>query len=230
MNRIKALREAREIKQIDLAEKLNISQGTLSNWERGVHDPDNETLLQLADFFNVSIDYLLLKSSSINVKRSKNVSKRYLNETLVAQALRNCLRDLFPYELSPLGDKLIDWSGNPNEKRLMELSRKTEIEIERINGFVSVIKGDGSEMDFPSIIELRKMMLVNNCYTQATKELYNRLKDEEELLDSLYVYNNHVLAAHKEGAQWTAEHDRDVAREKRKIQEDNMNASQKEQE
>ncbi|MCL2574072.1 MAG: helix-turn-helix domain-containing protein [Defluviitaleaceae bacterium] len=59
MNRVKELREKKGLKQTDLAAMLEISQGTLSNWERGVHDPDNETLLRLAQIFECSVDYLL---------------------------------------------------------------------------------------------------------------------------------------------------------------------------
>lgn len=59
MNRIKALRELKGVKQADLAKELNVSQGTLSNWERGVHDPDNASLVELAEYFEVSTDYLL---------------------------------------------------------------------------------------------------------------------------------------------------------------------------
>jgi len=59
MNRVKQLREEKGLRQIELAATLEISQGTLSNWERGVHDPDNETLGQLAQIFDCSVDYLL---------------------------------------------------------------------------------------------------------------------------------------------------------------------------
>ena len=59
MNKVKELREEMGLKQIELAQTLEISQGTLSNWERGVHDPDNEALGQLAQIFNCSVDYLL---------------------------------------------------------------------------------------------------------------------------------------------------------------------------
>ena len=58
-NRIKQLREREGIKQADLASFLNVTQGTLSNWERGVHDPDNEILIILSKKFNVTTDYLL---------------------------------------------------------------------------------------------------------------------------------------------------------------------------
>jgi len=62
MNRVKQLREEKNVKQVDLAAMLNISQATLSNWERGIHDPDNESLSILARYFDCSIDYLLQNS------------------------------------------------------------------------------------------------------------------------------------------------------------------------
>ena len=62
MNRVKELREEIGMRQIELAAMLNISQATLSNWERGIHDPDNESLTVLAKHFKCSIDYLLMNS------------------------------------------------------------------------------------------------------------------------------------------------------------------------
>lgn len=47
-----------------LAEKFTLSQQTISAYERGERDPDTETLTKLADFFNVSIDYLLGKEDT----------------------------------------------------------------------------------------------------------------------------------------------------------------------
>ena len=63
MNRIKEIRESHGKKQMDLAKELNVSQGTLSNWERGVHDPDTESLLLLSKKFEVTTDYLLGQSN-----------------------------------------------------------------------------------------------------------------------------------------------------------------------
>jgi len=59
MNRLKKVREERGIRQADLAKELEISQSTLSNWERGVHDLDNDSLKKAASYFGVSTDYLL---------------------------------------------------------------------------------------------------------------------------------------------------------------------------
>ena len=59
MNRIRDLREDRDLRQSDLAEAVGIDQRTISNYETGKSNPDSEALIRLADFFNVSIDYLV---------------------------------------------------------------------------------------------------------------------------------------------------------------------------
>ncbi|MCM1161177.1 MAG: helix-turn-helix domain-containing protein [Roseburia sp.] len=53
------LRKDKHLLQKDLADFLSISIGTVSNYETGAHEPDFETLCKLADFFQVSTDYLL---------------------------------------------------------------------------------------------------------------------------------------------------------------------------
>ena len=55
INRIKDLREDRDMRQIDLANAVGIDQRTLSNYETGKTKPDSDSLIKLADFFNVSI-------------------------------------------------------------------------------------------------------------------------------------------------------------------------------
>ncbi|MCL2574928.1 MAG: helix-turn-helix domain-containing protein [Defluviitaleaceae bacterium] len=62
MNRIKELREEKKVLQAELAARLEVSQATLSNWERGVHNPDRENITKLVEIFGCSIDYLLKHS------------------------------------------------------------------------------------------------------------------------------------------------------------------------
>ncbi|MBR7185352.1 MAG: helix-turn-helix transcriptional regulator [Clostridia bacterium] len=59
MNRIKDLREDRDLRQIDVAEQTGIDQRTLSNYETGKTNPDSYAIVKLASFFGVSCDYLL---------------------------------------------------------------------------------------------------------------------------------------------------------------------------
>lgn len=54
-----SLREERGIYQKELAAILKVSVGTISNYENNVHFPDQEALIQLADYFGVTTDYLL---------------------------------------------------------------------------------------------------------------------------------------------------------------------------
>ena len=57
-----SLRRERGILQKELAAYLNVTVATISNYEKGVHAPDYETLVKLADFFDVSTDYLLQRT------------------------------------------------------------------------------------------------------------------------------------------------------------------------
>ncbi len=57
--RLKDLREDRDVKQKELAELLNIKQNTYSQYENGKREIPLEMLWKLADFYDVSIDYLI---------------------------------------------------------------------------------------------------------------------------------------------------------------------------
>lgn len=52
-------RKRKHLRQEDVANYLHVSKSTLSNYENNIHEPDLETLVCLADFFDVSTDYLL---------------------------------------------------------------------------------------------------------------------------------------------------------------------------
>ncbi|WP_438447715.1 helix-turn-helix domain-containing protein [Gorillibacterium sp. sgz5001074] len=58
-DKIAALREKRGLTQEDLASKIGISRASLSHYEKSRRDPDYTILTKLADYFKVSIDYLL---------------------------------------------------------------------------------------------------------------------------------------------------------------------------
>lgn len=64
--RIKILRKEKKLFQKDLAEKLNLTQQTISLYEANKRDPDYETLNIIAKFFNVSLDYLMGNSEIRN--------------------------------------------------------------------------------------------------------------------------------------------------------------------
>ena len=57
--RLKILRNQKKLTQKQLAEKINVTHVSISGYESGNRSPDTDTLQRLADFFEVSTDYLL---------------------------------------------------------------------------------------------------------------------------------------------------------------------------
>ena len=57
--KLKELRKARGISQLKLAMDLSLNQNSISRYETGMREADYTTLIRIADYFDVSIDYLL---------------------------------------------------------------------------------------------------------------------------------------------------------------------------
>ena len=75
MNRIRDLREDRDLRQVDVSEAIGIDQRTLSNYETGKTNPDSFAIIKLADFFGVSTDYLLGRTNNNTIDANDIVKK-----------------------------------------------------------------------------------------------------------------------------------------------------------
>ena len=58
-DRLRALRKAHDLTQVQFAKEFLVASGTIAMWETGKREPDFSTMQRLADFFDVSVDYLL---------------------------------------------------------------------------------------------------------------------------------------------------------------------------
>lgn len=56
---LKQLRIEAKIGQVELAQKIGVSKGIISLWENGLREPNMSSLIALANYFGVSIDYLV---------------------------------------------------------------------------------------------------------------------------------------------------------------------------
>ena len=79
-NRIKYLRQEKELTQKQLASKLGVSTSTIGMYETGKRSLDNEMVTRMSNFFDVSSDYLLCRTSARNSKQLE--SKEKANEIL----------------------------------------------------------------------------------------------------------------------------------------------------
>lgn len=82
-NRIKLLREEKKIKQEELAKILSISPSAIGMYERDEREPNDELTLKLAEYFNVTTDYLLGKS---DIRNSDKQINDVLNEAMIGMS------------------------------------------------------------------------------------------------------------------------------------------------
>ena len=67
--RLRELRRARNISQLKLSMDLQLNQNAISRYETGLREADYATLIKIADYFNVSTDYLLERTDNPEINR-----------------------------------------------------------------------------------------------------------------------------------------------------------------
>src|SRR5665647_1241310 len=87
--RLKILRNNTKLSQKQMADALGVPHGTYRNWEQGLRTPDTETVMKLAEYFNVSTDYIFGRNTGTttffdgqHINNSTNEkSNQYLGES-----------------------------------------------------------------------------------------------------------------------------------------------------
>lgn len=82
---LKTLRKSRGLTQVQFAEIFNISSGTIAMWETNKRVPDTSMLIKIAEFFNVTVDYLLGKSEVPTANSDNQLEDVYLSLAKTAQ-------------------------------------------------------------------------------------------------------------------------------------------------
>ncbi len=67
--RLKEIRRSKGISQLKLAMDLNTNQNTISRYETGDREPGIGELIKIADYFNVSVDYLLERTDNPHIQK-----------------------------------------------------------------------------------------------------------------------------------------------------------------
>ena len=107
-DRIRALRESKAYQQTDFAKKIDVTNVTLSRYETGERKPDYNTLQKIADYFEVSIDYLLGRT---------NIAKPIVKVMISNEEIMFSIEELELFnELKKYPILLNDLSSNPTEK------------------------------------------------------------------------------------------------------------------
>ncbi|MBE6889739.1 MAG: helix-turn-helix transcriptional regulator [Ruminococcaceae bacterium] len=86
---LKELREKKNYTQEELGAMLNLTKNAISHYENNANQPSLDTIIKLADIFDVSIDYLLGRTPN-NISYSK-LTQKYIGKIRVTELLENLL-------------------------------------------------------------------------------------------------------------------------------------------
>jgi len=117
--RLKILREDKNLLQKDIAKAIGVSDRTIGMYEQERREPDISTLNKLADYFDVSSDYLLGRT---NDRNSKVYSGNIDGTKVKIGVNKNYPHDLSPHEVEHLLSKLKEAGFDVN--KLIEKTKK----------------------------------------------------------------------------------------------------------
>jgi transcriptional regulator with XRE-family HTH domain len=110
--RLKALRESKEISQQVLAGFLHYSQQSIAKWESGDSMPPVEVMTRIAEYFKVSVDYLLgqdltVKETSGDYASAKDLVMRLIHHPTIAAHANYSIDTLSESDLSLFADDVL---------------------------------------------------------------------------------------------------------------------------
>lgn len=171
-DRLKNLRSQKKFRQKDLATKLGIARTTIANYEQGTRFPDKETLKNIANFFDVSIDYLLGRSDYPNYWSNKIVDFNQLVEIPILGVIT---------------------AGKPilAQENIEDYRLTSKADVKGGNYFFLKVNGDsmiGSRIHSGDLVLIRKQEDVENGTIGVVM-----VNDEEATLKRIYKKNNHII-------------------------------------
>lgn len=87
MENLKRLRQGLGLSQLKMSEKLKMASSTYQQYEAGIHEPNFKTLIEMADYFHVTVDYLVDRTRVRTLPTEKDLEMAYqLNRLENAEA------------------------------------------------------------------------------------------------------------------------------------------------
>lgn len=132
-NRLKQLRNEYGILQKDLAEQLNLSQQTISLYESNKRQPDYDTLRTIAEFFNVSTDYIL---GITNIREPINIITDTSDEYIVEEKFKTYNTSKKRIKALEILDKIYELSPESQEEiiKLIKMYKLWEQQKKNLEG------------------------------------------------------------------------------------------------
>ena len=118
--RIRELRKEKKISQAELGEALGLTNNTISKYECATNNPDPNTLCNIADFFEVSVDYLLGRTDENSIKTVKEHEALSEEDKRLLNIFHKCSPEVREYIIYKVGT--ISYEGIPEQAATAEKS------------------------------------------------------------------------------------------------------------
>ncbi len=121
MNRLRELRKEKGLTTTELGEIIGCSNPTITNYERGYRKPDPEMLIKLADFFGVTVDYLLGREDEAPASVHTPTTN---GQTEAERELLTLFRELSPYLQDLTLQTVRNWAGKAGKPGEVNIQKK----------------------------------------------------------------------------------------------------------
>ena len=187
-NILKTIRTQQDIRQSDLAKAIGVSPSTIGMYEQGRRDPDSDTVIKLAEYFNVTTDYLLGNSNIKNMKSKPKGVKIPVLGRVQAGVPIEAVTDIIDYEeiteeLNRTGDFFaLQVNGNSMEPRMLEgdvviVRKQPYIE----SGEVAIVLVNGCDATIKKVIKQDNGLLLVASNAEVYQPTFYSTEDIEEL-------------------------------------------------
>lgn len=178
---IKQLRLENNLRGEDFGNIFEVTKTAVSNWESGKRTPDSDMIIKIADYFNVSVDFLLgLEDNKVPNSRSKGVKVPVLGK-VVAGIPIEAIEDIIdyeeiPYEMSKSGSYFaLQVTGKSMEPRMQDgdvviVKKQSDIE----SGDVAIVLINGCDATIKKVIKQDTgLLLVANNHDVYPPKFYS---------------------------------------------------------
>lgn len=190
---LRYLRKKKNISQVKLSENLGVSKSTISMYEAGKRQPDFETLNLIAEYFNVSTDYLLGK---VSIENTSLFDEDFEIKNLEQQ------EEAFEYHIEQIENENAR-RENYFMHRKEELKENLDKSYRLIHMMIDTINLETYEKSciYEKYLETLFMLLLKKEYSNIFKTLFqyplhmidiNDLKDIENYIDRKLKYKYHI--------------------------------------
>lgn len=181
---LRLLREKRKMTQSEVSQKLNLGERVLSHYENGKREPDYDLLLAIADFYGVSVDYLLRENSD-TTEYKNNLEK--LEETYLRKQLPDVIEtsELWKRYQANCEKSKQEWlEHQDDEEWVWRYYEEGEIlnEIAMQEADEKAMSGNLSD----AYDDYEKLLLSGNAY--ALRPLFSIMEQIDEIFDDSNGY------------------------------------------